>query len=184
MQFPCHPRPLLLDPRAEIITRLPFVHFRRRVRPWRLRQSRSNSITWGSSRYYRTHSGLSLPITRKQTTRWKTRTREAHVHYVAVVNRVSRWTSVARSRPGRLTPSGTFSVFALIRSFRLSWLPERALCPIPQTPAPPLFLLEDLPRPSMWWNFPRALTKETSDCSERLEKAVAFAIILHFKNSP
>lgn len=44
-----------------------------------------------------------------------------------------------RSRDG-LTPAGTFAVFALIRSFRLSWLPERALCPIPQTRALPSLL--------------------------------------------
>lgn len=44
------------------------------------------------------HSGLSFPITRKQTTRWGTRTREARVHYTAVVNRVSRWTGPILTR--------------------------------------------------------------------------------------
>lgn len=136
MQFPDHRFQAVQESRFALPD-----HFRRCVCPRRPRQSLSNSIKWGNSRYYRT-PGLKLPNYAQtnghddedDTDDDDREDEEAHVHYDAVVNRVSRWT--AGSRAG-LTPAGTFAVFALIRSFRLSWLPEGALCSIPQTPASP-----------------------------------------------
>jgi len=94
MQFPDHRWPPAVQ---ESRFALP-VRFRRRVRPRRPRQSLSNSIKWGNSRYYRT-PGLKLP-NYTQTNGHDDdddddddddgEDKEAHVHYDAVVNRVSR----------------------------------------------------------------------------------------------
>lgn len=91
MQFPDHRRPpVVQESRFALPDR-----FRRRVRPRRPRQSLSNSIKWGNSRYYRTPE-LKLP-NYTQTNGHDEEDKDdddgederAHVHYDAVVNRVS-----------------------------------------------------------------------------------------------
>lgn len=96
MQFPDHRWP----PAVQESRFLP-VHFRRRVRPRRPRQSLSNSIKWGNSRYYRT-PGLKLPnYTQTNGHDDGDDGEEAHVHYDAVVNRVSTMNRRSRADPRR-----------------------------------------------------------------------------------